>query len=47
MKVNLHVFHGEKGKVISHLLDIGTCKSLTAEAIFGNMDKIILETGVL
>ena len=42
----VRVFDNEKGKVISQLLDMGTCKLLTAEALFGNMDKIISEAGV-
>ena len=40
------VFDDEKGKVMSQLLDMGTYKLSTAEALFGNMDKIISETGV-
>ena len=42
----VRVFDNEKGKVISQLLDMGTCKLLTAEALLVNMDKIISETGV-
>ena len=42
----LRVFDDEKGKMISQLLDIGTCKLLTTEAVVGNMDKIISEVGV-
>ena len=42
----LRVFDDEKGKMISQLLDTGTCKLLTTEALVGNMDKIILEVGV-
>ena len=38
------VLDDEKGKVISNLLDMGTCKLQTAD--FGNMDKIISEAGV-
>ena len=41
----VRVFDDEKGKVISQLLDMGTCKLLTDEALFGNMDKIISEAG--
>ena len=32
--------------MISQLLDMGTCKFSTAEALFGNVDKIISEAGV-
>ena len=39
-------FDKEKGKVIFPLLDMGTCKLSTAEALFGNMDKIISEPTV-
>ena len=42
----VRVFDDEKGKMISQLLDMGTCKLSTAEALFGNMDKIISEGGV-
>ena len=42
----VRVFDDEKENVISQLLDMGTCKLLTAEALFGNMDKIISEAGV-
>ena len=42
----VRVFDDEKGKVISQLLDVGTCKLSTTEALFGNMDKIISEAGV-
>ena len=41
----VRVFDDEKGKVIPQLLDMGTCKLSTAEALFGNMDKIISEAG--
>ena len=42
----VRVFDDEKGKMISQLLDMGTCKLSTTEALFGNMDKIISEAGV-
>ena len=42
----VRVFDDEKGKMISQLLDMGTCKLSTAEALFGNMDKIISEASV-
>ena len=48
-KMNLllvRVFDDEKGKVISQLLDMETCKLSTAEALFGNMDKIVSKAGV-
>ena len=49
VKINpllVRVFDDEKGKVIPQLLDMGTCKLSTAEALFGNMDKIISEAVV-
>ena len=42
----VRVFDDEKGKVISQLFNMGTCKFTTTEALFGSMDKIILEAGV-
>ena len=39
-------FDVEKEKVISQLIYMGTCKLSIAEALFGNMHKIILEAGV-
>ena len=42
----VRVFDDEKGKVISQLLDTGTCKLSTVEVLFGNMDKMISDAGV-
>ena len=42
----VRVFDDEKGKVISQLFNMGTCKFTITENLFGSMDKIILEAGV-
>lgn len=40
------VFYDEKGKITSQILDMGACKSVTAEALFDNTYSIPRSTGM-
>ena len=42
----VRVFDDKKGRVTTQLLDMGTCRSSTAESLFETMDKVISESEV-
>ena len=43
MNVLIRLFDDNKGKVSAQLLDIGTCKEGTAEALFNNIGSTLRE----